>query len=220
MWGVWEKLATGGAVWIVVSIVILLFPSLPLLFLAFRCGGFQFFRDDFFRLVAFVGVFVVLVALHEWWKEWQERRKLARLLSSQEPYRAAFQQGGPEMVLTLAFCELFIANCLEVRYAKVTAEPQREYRIRDDVDIDLLHPVERMVAKRLSTYCSYGSLQSSASGEFSWVGVLSCSGDFSHGEGASFGSDKGHREAARVAECYQKIIADALALNPPLGCGV
>jgi len=43
-----------------------------------------------------------------------------------------------------AFCELFVAGCLEVESREVGGDVQRLYRVADDIDVSLLGRMERM----------------------------------------------------------------------------
>ena len=57
-----------------------------------------------------------------------------------------------------AFCELFVAGCLEVQCTSVRGEVQRLYRAVDGLDLSLLTDLERIVVRCLSSPRSFPAL--------------------------------------------------------------
>ena len=57
-----------------------------------------------------------------------------------------------------AFCELFVAGCLEVRTEEVEGEARRLYRAVDDLDLTLLGRVEQLVVRCLSCFRTFDAL--------------------------------------------------------------
>jgi len=57
-----------------------------------------------------------------------------------------------------AFCELFVAGCLEVRTEERNGETRRLYRAVDDVDVTLLGRAERLVVRCLRTFRTFEGL--------------------------------------------------------------
>lgn len=57
-----------------------------------------------------------------------------------------------------AFCELFVAGCLEVKRQEVNGEMRRLYRASEDVDITLLGRVEQIVVRCLRSWRSFDAL--------------------------------------------------------------
>lgn len=57
-----------------------------------------------------------------------------------------------------AFCELFVAGCLEVKTQEVGGEVQRLYRAVDEIDTALFGRVERIVIQCLRTFRSFEAL--------------------------------------------------------------
>ena len=72
-----------------------------------------------------------------------------------DKYKAVFYQFGAEKAVTLAFCELFTANCLEVRKISNPGEPAHQYRLRNGIPIHMLHKVEQIVADRLRDFRTF-----------------------------------------------------------------
>jgi hypothetical protein len=62
------------------------------------------------------------------------------------------------MAIARAFCELFVAGCLEVRREEQGGEARRLYRAADDLDLALLGSVERVVARCLRSFRSFEEL--------------------------------------------------------------
>ena len=132
---------------------------------------------------------------------------IAHILSGNTPYNPAAQSSEEESLIALAFCELFVANCLDVCENPKAGKPKYTYKLKGNVDISLLNDVEQCVAKYLKTYQDYRSLLSFASKELKDdKGVLEISGR----DGLS-----GKRENYKLTGGYQKIISDALLYNPP-----
>lgn len=57
-----------------------------------------------------------------------------------------------------AFCELFVAGCLEVKTQEVGGEVQRLYRAVDEIDTTLLGRMERIVVRCLRTFRTFEAL--------------------------------------------------------------
>jgi hypothetical protein len=77
-------------------------------------------------------------------------------------YKSVFYQFGAEKVITLAFCELFTANCLEVRKSEVTGELTHQYRFKGSAPTSFLHKVERIVAERLIEFNTFPAMLAAA----------------------------------------------------------
>jgi hypothetical protein len=57
-----------------------------------------------------------------------------------------------------AFCELFVAGCLEVKHEEANGEVRRLYRAAEDVDTSLLGRVEQIVVRCLRGWRSFDAL--------------------------------------------------------------
>jgi hypothetical protein len=57
-----------------------------------------------------------------------------------------------------AFCELFVAGCLEVKHEEANGEVRRLYRAAEDVDTTLLGRVEQIVVRCLRSWRSFDAL--------------------------------------------------------------
>jgi hypothetical protein len=57
-----------------------------------------------------------------------------------------------------AFCELFVAGCLEVKTREVEGEVRRLYRAVDEIDTTLLGRMERIVVRCLRTFRTFEDL--------------------------------------------------------------
>ena len=57
-----------------------------------------------------------------------------------------------------AFCELFVAGCLEVESEEVGGRVRRRYRAREDLDLELLGRVERIVVRCLDAFRGFDEL--------------------------------------------------------------
>ncbi len=77
-------------------------------------------------------------------------------------YKSVFYQFGAEKAVTLAFCELFTANCLEVKKVKNPGEPAHQYRFKPNVPVHILHRVEQIVANRLREFRSFSGMLAEA----------------------------------------------------------
>ena len=122
------------------------------------------------------------------------------------------------MVVNLAFCELFVANCLKVRELQIAGDPKHEYKLNDDVDISMLHGAEQVVARNLFTYKSFPQLHQAASRQ-----LQQCNRNFLASPKARSilvdASGQGRPEL--LADLYERILSDAIAYNPfETSCGV
>ncbi len=206
MWRMWRILGIGSAVWLGAWITIFLFPATSLFV--------------FVSIVKVVAALVAICVIHDRWKEKQQRRKLIRVLEDEAPYQAAFQAGGKKMMVSLAFCELFVAHCLEVCDVEKPGDPKRKYRLKDDVDISLLLGMEQIVARNLITYKSFPQLHAAASAHLK---IKERNRYFRARPGARsiLGDDPGQSKPEQVADRYERILSDAIAYNPPeYSCGV
>ena len=57
-----------------------------------------------------------------------------------------------------AFCELFVAGCLEVKRQEVDGEVRRLYRAVEDIDTTLLGRMERLVVRCLDRFRTFDAL--------------------------------------------------------------
>jgi len=64
-----------------------------------------------------------------------------------------------------AFCELFVAGCLEVKSEEVDGGQRRLYRAAPDLDLTLFDRVERIVVDCLRSFRSFESLLELAEAE-------------------------------------------------------
>ena len=138
------------------------------------------------------------------------KHKIAHILSGNTPYNPATQSGEEESPIALAFCELFVANCLDVCENPEAGQPKYTYKLKSHVDISLLNEVEQCVAKYLRTYQNYRSLLSFASKELKDEKEVLSDKEISDRDGLS-----GKREPHELTGRYQKILSDALLYNPP-----
>ena len=194
----WRILAIATAAWLGVCITNIIFPD-P-------------------SPVSIVMAFVAIDFILKRWKEAQRQRNLIRVIKDEDSYQAAFQAGGKDMVVNLAFCELFVANCLEVRELQIAGDPKHEYRLNNDVDISMLHAAEQVVARNLFTYKSFPQLHQAASKQ-----LEQCNRNFLASPKARSilvdASGQGRPEL--LADLYERILSDAIAYNPPeTSCGV
>lgn len=217
---IWWLPAFGAAAWLSFWITIFLFPItsttvfVSIISIAVTIG--QFVIPTVFALMVIFPVLFAISTIRDYWKEKQQRCKLFRVLADDAPYEAAFRAGGKEMMISLAFCELFVAHCLDVHDVEHPGMSKHQYRIKDHVDISLLSEIEQIVARNLNTFKSLPELHASALTQLrnrsSCVrpGVLSL-----------FREDSRRDEPEEVADRYQKILSEALAFNhePPM-CGV
>lgn len=79
-----------------------------------------------------------------------------------DKYKSVFYQFGAEKAVTLAFCELFTAHCLEVRKVANPGESAHHYRFRDGVPLHMLHRVEQIVANHLREFKSFSAMLNEA----------------------------------------------------------
>jgi hypothetical protein len=206
----------GGGVWLGFWITtVVLFPDTSTSVFVSIVGNLDMFLGlCFVSLIIVPFVLAAISAIRDRWKRKQLKRRLTRVLKDDAPYEAAFQAGGKELLFSLAFAELFVARCLDVREVAEPGKPKREYRIRDDVDISLLSGLEEIVARNLSSFKSFPQLQ---------LALEECARSSRVRPGALslFGEDSRQDEPVEVAERYQKILHDALASNreAPM-CGV
>jgi len=75
-----------------------------------------------------------------------------------DKYKSVYYQFGPEKTITLAFCELFTAHCLEVKKSGIPGDPVHRYRFKQDAPSTMLHRVERIVAESLGTFKSFPTM--------------------------------------------------------------
>jgi len=100
-----------------------------------------------------------------------------------------------------AFCELFVAGCLEVETQQVDGRVRRRYRLVEDVDERLLGMVERIVARCLRTFHTFEALLELAAGEV-------------QAKAQACATEHERREAALLAEMGE-VIDEALEYLPP-----
>jgi hypothetical protein len=100
-----------------------------------------------------------------------------------------------------AFCELFVAGCLEVKTQDVGGEVRRLYRAVDDVDTALLGRVERAVVRCLRTFRSFAALLELCADE------VRMGGQGARGEA--------ELERAKLLAEMGEVIDDALEYLPP-----
>jgi hypothetical protein len=134
------------------------------------------------------------------------KHTIAHILSGNTPYNPAAQSSEEESLITLAFCELFVANCLDVCENPEAGKPTYTYKLKGNVDISLLNEVEQCVAKYLKTYQDYRSLLFVAT-----EGLKEYKRAFPDKEIFDRDALAPHELTGR----YQKIISDALLYNPP-----
>ena len=116
-------------------------------------------------------------------------------------YQAEFGKNGPQIAVTLAFCELLTANCLEIRTQEQIHLPKRLYKLRREVDLTLLTEIEQIVAREMSNFCTFPSLREKAAKKLRRSKVLTQ-------------TDAYLAEQQKNAEHYRQVIADALEYNP------
>jgi hypothetical protein len=102
-------------------------------------------------------------------------------------------------MIARAFCELFVAGCLEVETQVVDGETRRRYRAADDIDLAFLGKIEQAIVRCLRSFCSFEELLARAARE------LGC---------AQPAQAITPRDAALLAEMGE-VIDDALEYLPP-----
>jgi hypothetical protein len=142
-----------------------------------------------------------------------ERKRLKEVFVNPDPSGAALRAGGKQLLISLSFAELFSARCLDVRANEKPGQPVREYRLRHDVDVSLLAPMERILAGILREYRSYPEMLIEAERR------LGDSGSWqSEGSASPLTNVRGNSPEDAV-DLYKEILRDALAYTPPeSGC--
>ncbi|MDQ7821281.1 MAG: hypothetical protein RDV48_00665 [Candidatus Eremiobacteraeota bacterium] len=79
-----------------------------------------------------------------------------------DKYKSVYCRHGAEKTVMLAFCELFTANCLEVKKWDRAGEPSYLYRLRSEASPALLHKVERLVAEELMEFRGFPQMLAAA----------------------------------------------------------
>jgi hypothetical protein len=131
------------------------------------------------------------------------------LLAERNTYKAAYQIGGVNLLVSLVFCELLTAHCIEVQPQLEEGKPKHLYRIKDEVDFSLLNEIEQVIARSLIEFCDYRSLLEQASDELAFY-----KGYFPAQQSSSLIEDQHSKDVRKLAEQYQKIIHEALLYNP------
>ena len=89
--------------------------------------------------------------IHDWYDDRRFRGRLTDALGEIDPYGLVLDRGDFQPLAALSFCSLVAAGCVEVQ-EKSAEGPRCSYRLRGNVDLLVLNPVDRIVAERMQTF--------------------------------------------------------------------
>lgn len=158
--------------------------------------------------------------MNSWFAKPEFRRMIMNALLENDPYGAALDLGQFQALAVLSFCCLFVSGCVEMREQAAAGEPRRIYRLRHDVDISVLNPVDRVVAEQMQDYRQVYEI---VPGAANLISMRTASAELSAKHRVFVVKDSGPAMRRKISEQFDQIMNDALRLNKPAeptGCGV
>lgn len=135
---------------------------------------------------------------------------LNSVLSEKDTYRAAYRAGGNRLLVTLVFCELLAAHCVEVYDPpSKEGEPKHLYKLRDAIDVSLLDEMEQIIARNLTEFRSFQSLL-----ERALIELAPLKRNIPTQISPTLAGKKPVKDKEYLVTLYQKIIAEATTVNP------
>lgn len=133
---------------------------------------------------------------------------LNSVLSERDTYKAAYQTGGNHLLVTLVFCELLAAHCIEVHDTGKEGEPEHLYKMRDEIDISLLDEMEQIIARNITEFRSFQSLL-----ERALIELAPLKRNIPTRIPPILAGKKPIKDKNHLVTLYQKIIAEATSIN-------
>lgn len=158
--------------------------------------------------------------INDWFGKPEFRRTLMNALLESDPYGVVLDQDQFQPLAMLSFCCLFVYGCVELREQSVAGEPRRTYRLRHNVDLALLNPVDRIVAEQMHTYRHIYQIIPEAADS---IAMSTSSAALSIQRPLFVVKESGPAMRRRISEQFDQIMNDALRFNKPTepaGCGV
>ena len=151
--------------------------------------------------------------IHTWYSDRRLRRRLMDALRESDPYGVVLDWGDFQQLAALSFCNLVVAGCVEAQEHSAEG-PAFSYLLRGNVDLQMLSPVDRIVAQRMKTARhAYQVIPEAAEALREASGALSGLRPlFPFTDGKPAGRQQ-------VAEQFDRIMTRALQINT-VGCGV
>jgi hypothetical protein len=152
--------------------------------------------------------------IHDWFGDRKVRRRLREFLQENDPYDLALAGSEFQPLAALSFCSLYVSGCVDQKEEATADAPRYSYRLRAEVDLQLLGPVDRIVAERMPTFRhAYQVIPEAAEELRRSVDTLTVRPLFDPGE-----SGPAARKA--ISELFDRLMSAALEINAPVGCGV
>jgi hypothetical protein len=113
------------------------------------------------------------------------------------------------LLVTLVFCELLTAHCIEVYDPGKEGEPKHLYKMRDGIDTSLLDEMEQIIARNLTEFRSFQSLLERALSE-----LAPLKRNIPTRISPTLAGKRPVKDKHYLVALYQKIVAEATSVNP------